>query len=296
VACQDLASTKERTVVKLGTSGRQALVALSLAACSQEDAKIIFIGGGGPSFNSPTMYRPDCPQFCHDDDGDGRGRGVTISDGCEDATTEPPPGFAQCHQDCNDSDPNVYASAVQDHDGDGYGFSGEPARCVGELRDYGSWPRDCDDENPDVHPGVPEQWLDGINSDCTGAEDPDDCSAEEFDSAPVEIDSSCGNVADLFVVRTFGCYTHCAEQWYVVVGNRGGSALDERVVLTTLDEREQSTTISLTLEPGARSNPLTLPPAGYGPFDVTVELESNPPECDPDNNRGQGNVRIASCN
>jgi hypothetical protein len=139
--------------------------------------------------------------------------------------------------------------------------------------------------------------ADGVDSNCDGVEDPDDCSAEELDSTPVEIDTSCGSSADLFVVRAFGCYVNCGEQWYVVVGNRGGSTVDGRAVLTTVDDwSEQSTTISLTLEPGARSNPLTLPPAGHGPFDVAVELESGPPECDPNNNRGQGNVRISSCN
>ena len=47
-----------------------------------------------------------------------------------------------------------------DVDGDGYGES-----------------EDCDDQDPSVHPGAAELCDDGVDNDCDGETDEDDCQA-----------------------------------------------------------------------------------------------------------------------
>jgi len=50
--------------------------------------------------------------------------------------------------------------SCQDLDGDGYG---DPASTVCTYPE-----RDCDDTDPAIHPGAPEIWGDGIDSNCNG--------------------------------------------------------------------------------------------------------------------------------
>ncbi len=304
---------KERTVVMRGTPGGYGMgwhatpwlflapAALAFVGCSANSAH----KGNGSSNEqgprAPTPELPACIMFCHDADGDAWGGGQTVSAGCEDETTEPPSGFAVCYNDCDDTDASVYEWAAPDADGDGFALAGQDPACIGALPEghsAGTLPGDCNDADSSVSPGVPEQWNDGIDSDCDGEEDPHDCSADEFDTTPLEIDSNCGDLADLFVVRTFGCLPMCgSETPYVVVGNRGGSRIDGRVTLTSRFDFSgaESTSVPLTLEPGERSNPLALPSNGIGLFDFDIELESASPECDLENNVGQGSVGISDC-
>ena len=54
-----------------------------------------------------------------------------------------------------------------DGDGDGYG-SGAFVNAHCTIADV-----DCDDTNPDAYPGAPDDWYDGVDSDCDGASDYD---------------------------------------------------------------------------------------------------------------------------
>lgn len=289
-------------MARLGARVWRAFVVLSLTACSTPDVRKPHFEFDVPWPESSTPHLPGCLQFCPDEDGDGRGAGATVSDGCEEETAEAPPGHAACYEDCDDADPSVFALAARDEDGDGYGLAGRGQVCVGPLPEdftYGARPLDCNDTNPDVRPDAPEQWLDGVDSNCDGIEDPDDCSADAFDSTPVEVDTDCGDEADLFLARVFGCLTPCAyERKYVVLGNRGGGSVDGRVVLTLIvDGHEPRTTnVSLTLEPGARSNPLALPPSYTGSSELRVERENGPADCDPSNDTERSSVDSATCN
>lgn len=300
--CHDGLETKVWTVAKLGTNlGIVALVALASVGCS---ANSVHEGDKAPieqGTPAPTPELPACILFCRDADGDAWGGGRTVSAGCEDETAVPPSGFAVCYDDCDDADASIYAWAAPDRDGDGFAPTGQTTSCIGALSEdqtYGALPGDCNDEDPSVSPGIREQWLDGVDSDCDGAEDPNDCSAEELDSTPVEIDPNCGDLPDLYVVRAFGCLPMCGKETpYVVVGNRGGSAIDAEVKLTSNYEftADATSTIPLELGPGERSNPLALPGNGLGRLDFSVEFASAISECDPTNNVGQSGVGISDC-
>ena len=107
-----------------------------------------------------------------------------LDNDCDGATDEEPDATASC----DDGDPctvshacieGVCRSQELDVDQDGY----PPEVCAGG---------DCDDGNPDVHPGAPEiggvtgTCLDGIDNDCDGRTD-----AQEAGCNPCTVDADC---------------------------------------------------------------------------------------------------------
>jgi hypothetical protein len=129
-----------------------------------------------------ATYHPDA-------DGDGVGDSATAVEACT-----PPAGYVVTGGDCDDGAPAVHPGAAEvcdglDNDcdgtvdedataatyyadGDGDGF-GDPARSVtacaapaGHVAEEG----DCDDSNPEVHPGEHEV-CDGLDNDCDGTAD-----------------------------------------------------------------------------------------------------------------------------
>ncbi len=136
---------------------------------------------------------PCVPQDWYiDEDGDGYG-----ADSAAVRTCEAPPGHAAAQRDCDDGDPSIHPCADEicdgldqdcdglldelfpteswypDRDGDGYGGSdGEIQACfppAGHIAEGG----DCDDGDPEAHPGADETWYDGVDADCDGASDYD---------------------------------------------------------------------------------------------------------------------------
>ena len=107
-----------------------------------------------------------------DDDGDGT---PAFAD-CDDADSLVHP-FAE--EVCNGIDDNcdgeldegVAAVAYADQDGDGFGV--EPPIVSCEQVDGARVSGDCDDSDPDVHPGAREIWGDAVDNDCNGEVDTD---------------------------------------------------------------------------------------------------------------------------
>jgi hypothetical protein len=131
-----------------------------------------------------------------DADGDGFGDDDRVGYGCEQRISTVDPGFSFTGGDCDDGDPAISPEAVEvcnglddncsgqadegvtevlyfDGDGDGYGDA-ETAReaCRSRGSAWVARSEDCDDDEPEAHPGRSELCGDGIDNDCDGAELP----------------------------------------------------------------------------------------------------------------------------
>lgn len=123
--------------------------------------------------------KPDDDTTPPDDDStpaDADGDGFLPPDDCDDADPARHPGASEIvcdgvDQDCDASDATEVRHA--DADGDGYGDPGTPLEC-GPAPDYVSESSDCDDADPNRHPGAPDP-CNGIDEDCDGS---DFCSIE----------------------------------------------------------------------------------------------------------------------
>ena len=77
--------------------------------------------------------------------------------------------------DCDDNDSNVLGGVNYHEDADGDGFGATYTYemiCEGDTPQEG-WienGEDCDDNNPDVHPGAEETADDGIDSNCNNSD------------------------------------------------------------------------------------------------------------------------------
>ena len=118
---------------------------------------------------------------------------------CDDDDRDVSPGEAErcatgVDEDCDgavDEEGDAFA-VVSDADGDGYASSDEvllacqlPAGFVLEG-EASTDPLDCNDAAPDVNPGAPDPFYDGIDADCDGANDFD----QDGDGLPGDGDSS----------------------------------------------------------------------------------------------------------
>ncbi|MCB9726916.1 MAG: putative metal-binding motif-containing protein [Deltaproteobacteria bacterium] len=88
---------------------------------------------GGDCDDTDAGFHPGAPEGC-----------------CPRALQGQPSALALCDKNCDES---VDFCAVDDVDGDGY-----------------SPPEDCDDTDPQIHPGAPEPCGDGIDQDCQGGD------------------------------------------------------------------------------------------------------------------------------
>jgi hypothetical protein len=97
-------------------------------------------------------------------------------------------------QDCDPDDPYTYPGADDvPYDGKDNDCccetQGESADCCGDLVDWdgdgydatSAGGTDCNDGNPDIYPGAQEVCYDGIDQDCAGDEDTDDCDLDGHD-------------------------------------------------------------------------------------------------------------------
>lgn len=139
------------------------------------DSILVWMDADGDGWGSAAYTRRACAS------GDGW---VDNSSDCDDASASNNPAAVEVcdgvDNDCDGRVDNADASATSssvwyaDADGDG---AGDPrvsqVACVpgeGYLADG----TDCDDANPDIHPGATERCRDEVDQDCDGAPDPSD--------------------------------------------------------------------------------------------------------------------------
>ncbi|MEZ4811315.1 MAG: MopE-related protein [Allomuricauda sp.] len=115
-----------------------------------------------------------------DNDGDGYGDPLSSETVSQPACDPAPEGFVTNNEDCDDQNENANPGIGQityypDLDHDGYGDGSNPIvqDSCDEKPEINTVLQgdDCDDSDPDIHPGAPEMPNDGIDSDCGGEEE-----------------------------------------------------------------------------------------------------------------------------
>jgi len=138
-----------------------------------------------------------CPDACVDADGDTFGTGTScVQKDCDDTNADIHPGAVEVcgntiDEDCTGADLPCTVTCV-DKDGDGYG-AGET--CLGA---------DCNDNDPDAHPGLTEICGNAKDDDCAGGDEacPTDCVDADQDgygvgadcTAPVDCDDADASI------------------------------------------------------------------------------------------------------
>ena len=134
-----------------------------------------------------------------DEDGDGFGLSdvsvhsctemdqmVLIDGDCDDASLEIHPEATEmcdtidndCDGEIDENDAEDVSNWFQDNDGDGFGFSDSMEVACVAPEGYVPDPFDCDDTDASVNPSAPEIPNDGIDQDCSGADDQAKTAAE----------------------------------------------------------------------------------------------------------------------
>ena len=128
-------------------------------------------------------------RYYADSDGDGYGDARTTKTLCyptagystdsndcdDDDATISPVGREVCDEQDNDCDgtvdEGVKTTYYEDQDGDGYGSDDKSLDYCILPYSYSATGGDCDDSDPELHPGVAEDTTDGLDNDCDGTAD-----------------------------------------------------------------------------------------------------------------------------
>jgi hypothetical protein len=102
----------------------------------------------------PSLDLTSALPFYEDVDGDGHGDAGTVQLACT-----APPGFATASDDCHLFDAEIWQETEWwlDADGDGWGAGSAVWSCARPV-DHAPVDGDCDDADPDLHPGVIGTW------------------------------------------------------------------------------------------------------------------------------------------
>ena len=137
-------------------------------------------GGGGGGCTSFTWFK--------DADGDGYSDGSSVFQCNRPANYKLAGELIATAGDCNDNNPSIHPGAVEipddgidqdcngydlktwyhDGDGDGYGAPGFAIYFDSQLAGFVLNNSDCNDNDPNIHPGATEIPDDGIDQDCDG--------------------------------------------------------------------------------------------------------------------------------
>ena len=133
----------------------------------------------------------------------GRTRWVTDGTDCDDSSSRVNPGESEaCNgvdDDCDGETDEGFDPVTYYYDWDGDGFGDPDTALIGCDRTSDGWVTvgtDCDDNDPDTHPGAPERCDDGEDTDCDGLMDCEDDACERA-AACAEGDCSDGRDDDL---------------------------------------------------------------------------------------------------
>ncbi|MDP2307764.1 MAG: MopE-related protein [Pseudomonadota bacterium] len=190
-----------------------------------------------------------------DDDGYGAGAALSACDApagtvasssdCDDGSSSVrPSGTEVCNgvdDDCDGSTDEGGATIwYRDADGDGYGTSSPTSAACSAPSGYVATVTDCDDGDPDVHPGVVEVSGDLVDNDCDGLVD--DCTdsgtelySNDFNAYSVSSFSGTGGWVSGFATDTWS--TVSGGSVYARTDDGGGTwgsggALDNHLVYT----------------------------------------------------------------
>ena len=167
----------------------------------------------------------DAGTWYTDSDGDAYGDANTgvmrcspepdeVPDGsdCDDTNSAIHPAAEEvCDGIDNNCDDNIDGDAIDaatwyaDADGDGFGDASSTTLSCEAPTGTTADATDCDDTNPDIHPGAEETWYDGVDGDCDGGNDYD-ADGDGFDS-----DGYGGTDCD---DEEAGVNTDAEETWY----------------------------------------------------------------------------------
>jgi hypothetical protein len=210
---------------------------------------------------------------------------------CDVSTAERPPYFGGSF-DCAPDDPGLRHWVLRDGDGDGMG-SGTPL-CAGPDVPLGyvasalDSQDDCDDGNAHVHPGAPDVWGDGADSDCFNDDLPV-CTGlapdMDVERAPIGL-GTCPDGPDIYLSRIAVCGGRCNNggSLFGYVGNSGSRELAGPLEVHFRDSTGAEGSLQLDvgqLAPGAASSLFEVP---YG-LVTRVEVWIDSGDCAAGNDR-----------
>ena len=122
-------------------------------------------GGDGTEDTAESFTLYELPLYgavISDEDGDGHDCEGAGGDDCDDTDDHTYPGAAEEWYDGDDQD----CMGDDDYDQDGDGF--QISYWNSNTSEGGG---DCNDANPEVYPGAPDEWYDNVDSNCDGRDD-----------------------------------------------------------------------------------------------------------------------------